>query len=279
MFLWVPFVGLFGFGHLMAQDQLYKGKINIRILREVEAHWVGYGRRDRDQPAFDPVPSNSNTDSIVAVISKELDKYPLAVLITKAELGEIVLCDGVYFNDSNGEPTIRMNGTYLGPTDIGNVLFLDAAANGLPKTLHHEMSSLLFNVMYDIDSVFRLKYRQTERLFRASTSYYVDSPEYLKDPWGFPKNKDNRIVLRNDGYAQTDFENDYNSIAASLFASKNVQAIGEQLVGNEREFWNFLLDPKTKAEPIYFKVMQIVELYSYVDPSFTLEYFKKVGRR
>ncbi|MFM7851962.1 MAG: hypothetical protein ACKO96_08595, partial [Flammeovirgaceae bacterium] len=88
---------LFHLGLCFEQAQ-YKGIVKFRFTEEYEAHTVGYYGEGGDKPAFDPVPDNLNRDSIKLVISRELDKYPISVL-KKSRLGEIVICDGAYFND------------------------------------------------------------------------------------------------------------------------------------------------------------------------------------
>jgi hypothetical protein len=266
-----------GHSYSIAQTK-YKNLVSIRFLDDTEAHSVGYGKDKRERPVFDPVPHGYNKDSLQRIIYKELDKYPLSVLQNKVRLGEIVLCDGVWFNDEKNEPTIRFSGTFLGPTRIGNVVFLDVATKSLPRTLHHEISSLLIEEMIASDSAFSEKYRKTEAYFRKVTSYWVDSPAYDENKPGFPANVDNKLVLGSNGYAQTDFENDYNTIAESLFASKNALLYGSLLVEPKGEFWEFLSRAKSREYPVYEKVMMMVDLYGIVDPVFTLEYFKRVSQ-
>lgn len=257
---------------------VYKELIKFRFLDKVEAHYVGnlMTTSNPAQPAFDPVDEKYNKDSIIQIISKELDKYPFDVL-RLSQLVEIIICDGVYFNDQNNQPTIRANGTYIYPVESGHVIFLDGYSYGLPKTLHHEFSSVLFNQMFDTDSLFRKIYLETESYFKKSTKYIEDSPNWIDDhKFDFPQNTDNKLVLRNDGYALTAFENDYNSIASSLFAPKNVKLIGEQLVENEMDFWEFLKFARTEQYPIFYKVIKIVNLYTYIDPIFSTSYFQKM---
>ncbi|KXK25625.1 MAG: hypothetical protein UZ12_BCD005001606 [Bacteroidetes bacterium OLB12] len=256
----------------------YKQLIEFRFLDKVEAHYVGnlsiVGKSH--QPAFDPVDENYNRDSIIQIINHELDKYPIDVL-KLSQLVEIVICDGVYFNDQNNEPTIRASGTYIYPVESGHVIFLDGYSKGLPKTLHHEFSSVLFNQLLDLDSVFRIKYLEVQSYFKKMTKYIEDNPNWIDDrKFDFPKNMDNKLVLRNDGYALTAFENDYNSIASSLFAPRNVKSIGEQLVANELNFWEFLKIARTERYPIYNKVNRIINLYSYINPIFGIAYFQKM---
>jgi hypothetical protein len=155
------------------------------------------------------------------------------------------------------------------------VIFLDGYSYGLPKTLHHEFSSVLFNQMFDTDSLFRSIYLETESYFKKSTKYIEDSPNWIDDQkFDFPKNTDNKLVLRNDGYALTAFENDYNSIASSLFAPKNVKLIGEQLVENELNFWEFMKIARTEQYPIFYKVTKVINLYTYINPIFKVSYFR-----
>ncbi|MFM7855865.1 MAG: hypothetical protein ACKO96_29080, partial [Flammeovirgaceae bacterium] len=111
-----------------------------------------------------------------------------------------------------GKSTSRANGTYMVPVQTGNVIFLDCNFIGLPKTLHHELSSVLFWQIYDDDPTFREKFEGVADYFDSVTTHVVDNPDWKKGDTSFPKNTDNTLVLRNDGYALTDFENDYNSI-------------------------------------------------------------------
>lgn len=254
---------------------IYNDLVKIRFVQEYESHAVGYLDPGSEKPAFDPVPSNYNRDSIITIIKKELDKYPIEV-IRKADLRELVICDGVYFNDKNGIPVIKMNGTYILPVETGNVLFLDGNFTGLPKTLHHEFSSLLFLQLCDTDLNFREKYLTAMQYFTSVTSYLVDNPNWERGDFDIPRNTDNRLVLRNDGYALTDFENDYNSIASSLFSPNNVQRLGQQLVDNNQKLWDFLNKAKRDGYPIFKKVMIIVDLYNYVDSGLTLGYFESM---
>lgn len=259
-------------------QSLFQGLIQIRFLNQYEAHYVGKISENivSSQPAFDPLPINYNRDSIMSIIEKELDKYPRDVL-ELAKLKEIVICDGVYFNDENNEPTRRFSGTYLYWEEPWNVIFLDGMWAGLPGTLHHEFSSVLFSKLFDTDSLFRKKYIEVESYFKKSTNYIEDSPNWIDDQkYQFPKNSDNRVVLRNDGYALTSFENDYNSIAASLFAPKNMQLLGLQLVDNQNNLWDFLNEADKKQYPIYDKVIKIIALYNHINPVFTISYFQDI---
>lgn len=269
----------------------YKNLIKIRFVDDYESHYSGDIRgRETDttsierydhKPAFDPIPQDYNKDSIFQIISKELDKYPLEV-IKLSRLVEIVICDGVYFNDENHEPNIRASGTYIYPPDIGNVIFIDGYSKALPHTLHHEFSSVLFLQVIDYDSLFWPKYLETENYFKKHTNYIEDSPDFQNGGisnskwWLYPDNTDNKLVLRTDGYALTAFENDYNSIAGVLFAPENGRLTGNMLIENDKDLWEFLELAETEQYPIFDKVMKVINLYNHINPIFTVSYFKEL---
>ena len=64
--------------HITIAQVAYKKLITFRFLDKVEAYYVGNLKDSTySQPAFDPVDRNYNKDSIIRIIKKELDKYPI----------------------------------------------------------------------------------------------------------------------------------------------------------------------------------------------------------
>lgn len=281
---------LFGLiSQLTVAQNPYKNLIKIRFVEDYESYYTGDIRTEIDttsieryqhKPAFDPIPENYNQDSLIQIINQELNKYPIETL-KLSRLVEIVICDGAYFNDENNEPTRRAAGTYIYGATIGNIIFLDGYDHSLPSTLHHEFSSVLFDQMIDSDSLFYKKYLELESYFKQTTKYIEDSPEFKngdfkRKGYKYQKNIDNKLVLRGDGYALTAFENDYNSIAAALFNSENAKIANKLLVDKDKDLWDFIPYAKTEQYPIYKKVIMVIDLYNYIDPTFTISYFKNL---
>jgi hypothetical protein len=267
----------------------YKNLITIRFVEDYESHYTGDIRTEIDttsidrythKPVFDPMMENYNQDSLVQIINQELNKYPIEVL-KLSRLVEVVICDGAYFNDENNEPTSRAAGTYIYGATIGNIIFLDGYDHSLPATLHHEFSSVLFKQMIESDSIFYKKYLELELYFKQTTKYIEDSQEFQngdfkRNGYKIQKNIDNKLVLRGDGYALTAFENDYNSIAAALFNSENAKMANKLLVDKDKDLWDFIPHAKTEQYPIYKKVIMVIDLYNYINPTFTISYFKNL---
>jgi hypothetical protein len=183
------------------------------------------------------------------IVAKALEKYPKDVLTKHVK--KIYVLDGIHFYGVRYGGTNSLDRVYI--TNRG----LDKGYSDrfIERLFHAELSSILLR---------NLSYYLNKTTWTACNAENFTYGGTGKDAIKNGKaGEDFDPALNEQGcltqYATSNFENDVNAFAKNLFRA-------------EPEFWNIV----EKYPRVKCKLELIIGFYSQIDPTFTLEYFKKL---
>jgi hypothetical protein len=128
------------------------------------------------------------------------------------------------------------------------------AKSTITQTIHHELSSIFLNKVYDIKTFNIIGY---EFIKLNGNKYLYDKEIGFTIKIG-PLTDDEKDYFALNTYSKTSFENDYNLICEELFTNKN-----------------YLSSLKPNSV-LYQKTMIVIDFYNKLDKKFTVEFFKQL---
>jgi len=227
----------------------------------------------------------------VKILNKAISKYPNKNIFQNLST--------IYLLDEIKQYSHLISGLYM---DEENVIFLtyidtlscscedenfDLSAYELESTFHHEFNHHLIDVHFDN---YEQKEKKEWKTKTKNTFFYLwteyDLLKYSRNWKDEKKRMDN--IYKKDTVSRYFFnENGYLTGYASVSFDEDIAVTSENMFMNRTDFWKFInendynmwgedSDTGEEINPLLRKIRLTAKFYNFIEPEFSLEYFKSL---